>query len=144
MYNIIKSAHSYFAYVAFIAIVIALIIAVLSVIKSKPLTTSNLKTSMFAMIACHIQLLFGLYLYIVSPYGLKNLSGDTMKDSFARLLAVEHPFINIIAIVLITIGFNKAKKAMASGTSNKKILIYYGLGLVLLLSRVPWTQWLNS
>ncbi|MBK9564589.1 MAG: hypothetical protein IPO37_05230 [Saprospiraceae bacterium] len=142
MYNFLKSSHSYFAYVAFAAIIIALLIAIFSMINKKSYSGSNLKTAMFGMIACHIQLLFGLVLYFVSPYGFQNLSGETMKDSFSRLLAVEHPFVNILAIIIITIGFNKAKKAMASGTGNKAILIYYGIGLLLLLSRVPWSQWL--
>lgn len=143
MYSFIKIAHSYFAYIAFGAIIIALIIALLKLLNNKPYSGSNLKTAMFGMIATHIQLLLGLVLYFVSPYGIKNLSGDAMKDAFSRLLAVEHPFINIIAIIIITIGFNKAKKAMTSGTSHKKVLIFYSIGLILLLSRVPCAQWLG-
>ncbi|MEY3422756.1 MAG: hypothetical protein RIR48_3085 [Bacteroidota bacterium] len=143
MYNFLKTSHSYFAYVAFAAIIVALVLAILSLVKNKPFSGANLKTAMFGMIASHLQLVFGLVLYFVSPYGFKNLSGETMKDSLSRLLAVEHPFINILAIIIITIGFGKAKKAMSSGTSNKTVLIYYGIGFVLLLSRVPWSQWLG-
>ena len=143
MYSILKTTHSYFAYVAFAAIIIALLLAIASKLSNKPYSASNLKTAMFGMIASHLQLLIGLVLYFVSPNGFQNLSGATMKDSFSRLLAVEHPFINILAIVFITIGFNKAKKAMASGNANMKVVVFYGLGLLLLLSRVPWSQWLG-
>ncbi len=62
-------------------------------------------------------------------------------SSAARLLAVEHPFINIIAIVLITIGWSKHKKVMESAKKFKLIAIFYGLGLLCLLSRIPWGQW---
>jgi len=46
---------------------------------------------------------------------------------------------NIIAIILITIGHSQSKKL---DDGSKKILIYYTLGLVLLLSRIPWSTWL--
>lgn len=58
-----------------------------------------------------------------------------------RLLAVEHPFINIIALVLITIGWSRHKKLMESERKFKTISIFYGLGLLLILSRIPWGQW---
>jgi hypothetical protein len=56
---------------------------------------------------------------------------------------VEHPFINIVAIVLITIGWSKHKKVMGATAKFKKIAIFYGLGLLLILSRIPWGQWFS-
>lgn len=143
MYSIIKSAHSYFAWLAFAAIIIAVVIALSSILGKKPFSTANLKMALWGLIAGHIQLLVGLLLYFLSPNGFHNLSGATMKDSAARLLAVEHPFINILAIIVITIGYSKAKKAISLGTAGKTVLIYYGIGLVLILSRIPWSTWLN-
>jgi uncharacterized membrane protein YoaT (DUF817 family) len=60
----------------------------------------------------------------------------------ARLLALEHPTINILALVLITIGWSKHKKKMEATDKFKTIAVFYGLGLVLILSRIPWGQWL--
>ena len=67
-----------------------------------------------------------------------------MKDSTLRLYALEHPLINIIAIVLITIGWSKHKKATDSKSKFKKFAIFYTLGLVLILSRLPWKVWMPS
>ena len=64
-------------------------------------------------------------------------------NSAARLLAVEHPFINIIAVVFITVGWSKHKKVLEGKRKFKTITIFYGLGLILILSRIPWAQWLN-
>jgi hypothetical protein len=61
----------------------------------------------------------------------------------ARLLAVEHPFINIIAIVLITVSWSRHKKFVEGDKKFKSIAIFYGLGLLLILSRIPWGQWFN-
>jgi hypothetical protein len=46
-----------------------------------------------------------------------------------------------LAITLITIGWSKHKKATTSGAKFKCIAIFYGLGLLLILSRVPWSLW---
>jgi len=64
-----------------------------------------------------------------------------MKTASVRLYLVEHPLINIIAIVLITIGYSKHKKKLTSKTKFKKILIFYILCLVCLLSRIHWDVW---
>lgn len=143
MYSIIKTSHSHFAWIALIALFIVVIISGIAFFNKKNLTTAQLKITLMGMIAAHIQLQVGLVLYFISPYGVENLSGATMKDSFARLLAVEHPFVNIIALILITIGYSKGKNAFQSNSSAKPIFVYFGLGLILILSRIPWQVWLN-
>jgi hypothetical protein len=57
------------------------------------------------------------------------------------LTSLEHPLINIIAIVLITIGWSKHKKAANNDAKFQSIAIFYGIGLVLILSRIPWSLW---
>jgi hypothetical protein len=49
---------------------------------------------------------------------------------------------NIIAIALITIGWSKHKKLMTSESKFKTFLFFYGLGLLLILSRI-WKIWLR-
>ena len=137
MYGYIQPLHSYLAWLALGLIILSVVAAMLS--KSVFKDTYR-KIAKFGLITVHIQLLLGLTLYFISPMGFSNLSGETMKDSFTRLLAVEHPLMNIIAIILITIGHSQSKK-LEDG--SKKILIFYTLGLVLLLSRIPWSTWLG-
>jgi hypothetical protein len=138
MYEIIKTSHSHLAWLALGAIVLAILIAVLAVVGNKPFGKLEKMTAMFGMIGAHIQLLLGLILYFVSPYGLDNFSGANMKDPLSRLLMLEHPLTNIIAIVMITIGYRKAK----AGSTSKPVMIYFTIGLLLLLSRLPWSTWL--
>ena len=141
MYSVLKSSHSFFAWLVLIGLFIAVIFAAVSFMNKK--ASAQLKTyALVGLIMAHIQLLIGLILYFVSPWGLENMSGGTMKDSAARLLAVEHPLINIIAVVLITIGYSKSKKQLGSTAASKTIMIFYGLGLILILSRIPWHLWI--
>ena len=96
------------------------------------------------MIICHIQLLVGLIVYFVSEKGFQAFAIEgAMKNSDLRLTMLEHPLINIIALVLITIGWSKHKKEESNNGKFKKIAVFYTLGLVLILSRLPWSSWLN-
>ncbi len=142
MYSIIKTSHSHLAWVALVLLLIAVVISAASKFGNKPFTASSLKVALYGLIGAHVQLLLGVLLYLTSPHGLSNLSGATMKDPFGRLLAVEHPLINIIGIILITMGYVKAKKAMGTNKSSSMVLWYYGVALVLILSRIPWQNWL--
>ena len=103
------------------------------------------KLGLFFMISNHTQLLIGLVLYLVlSPFGLNAITGlgmaEVMKNAEYRQIAVEHITTNIIAIVLITIGYSKNKRTFGDVAKHRNALIFYGLGLLLLLSRIPWSK----
>lgn len=144
MYETILNLHSYLAYVVLAILFFAVANAIMGLVGNKMFTMGkDLRLSLFALILSHIQLLVGLVLYFVSPRGFKNIQelGMGGMDAVSRLVAVEHPFVNIIAIVLITIGWSKHKKVMEGNKKFKRIAIFYGLGLILFLSRMPWSQW---
>ena len=145
MYETILIVHSYLAYIVLLILFLAVGNAITGWVGNKMFTMEkDLRISLFALIFSHIQLLVGLLLYFISPNGLQAVQAFGMGglNSASRLLAVEHPFINIIAIVLITIGWSRHKKFMEGRKKFKSITIFYGLGLVLILSRVPWGQWM--
>ncbi|PIF00662.1 MAG: hypothetical protein CR994_04695 [Maribacter sp.] len=143
-YQWVLQLHSYLAYVALAVLFLAVANAIIGLVSKKMfLPQKDLRLSLFALILCHLQILIGLLLFFASPNGLNKIQRMGMggMDSASRLLAVEHPFINVIALALITIGWSRHKKFMAGDKKFKSIAIFYGLGLVLILSRIPWTQW---
>jgi hypothetical protein len=139
MYEFIQKFHSGWAYLALLALIIAVVNSLLGMNSKKEFTSKDRKIALFALIGTHTQLLIGFILYFVSPLGLAVIS--QMKDATLRLTAVEHPLINIIAIVFITIGWSKHKKATLNDAKFKSIAVFYGIGLVLILSRIPWSLW---
>ena len=141
MYEAIKPLHSYFAWAVLFVVAVSVILAGAAFISGQD--TSNRKVALYSMIAAHTQLILGLILFFVSPHGMGNLSAAAMKDPQARLLAVEHPLTNIIAIVLITLGYSRAKRSVSNNGANRSIFIFYGIGLLMLLSRIPWAAWLG-
>ena len=70
--------------------------------------------------------------------------GEAMKNSELRKVLVEHPLVGIIAITLITIGFSKHKKKTTDTDKFKTIAIFYVVALILILSRIPWSQWCSN
>ena len=144
MYNFIQKFHSGWAYLALLILVIAVVNSLIGMSSKKEFTLKDRKIALFALIAIHIQFLVGIILYIVSPNALQMIKAVGMGGltTESRLLALEHPLINIIAITLITIGWSKHKKLMIGESKFKTFSIFYGLGLVLILSRIPWKIWL--
>jgi len=126
-------------------LIIAVVNALIKTFGDKEYTAKDFRISLFTLIVSHLQLLIGLVLYFVSPrFDLwSELGGEVMKNSLARLYLVEHPLVNIIAVALITIGYSKHKKKLTSQFKLKTIAIYYSIALVLLLSRIPWSDWLS-
>lgn len=140
-----KELHSYWAYLVLIVLVITVINAIIGLSSKKEFNNKDLRLGLFTLIFSHIQLLIGLGWYFMSPiYKTMKVTGMgmMMKNSQTRLLAVEHPITMIVAIVLITIGWSKHKKQSNDTAKFKTFVIFYGIALLLILSRIPWSQWL--
>ena len=141
----LKTVHSYWAYLVLIILIVAVVNAIIGLTKKKDFTDKDLRLGLFGLIVSHIQLLIGLAWYFMSPYfnQLTNNTSEVMKSKELRLLALEHPLMMILAIVLITIGWSKHKRKIESASKFKMFAIFYGLGLLFILSRIPWTNWFN-
>lgn len=139
MYEILQKAHSGWAYLVLIALFIAVLNSIIGMNSKREFSPKDKRFALLGLIATHLQLVFGLILYFVSPLG--SASFGLMSDSALRLTSLEHPLVNLIAIALITIGWSKHKKVETNHSKFKSIAIFYGIGLLLILSRIPWTLW---
>lgn len=135
-----KFIHSYWAYIVLSVLIYNVVNAIIGLTQKKEFTHKDFRLGLFGLITTHIQLLLGFLVYFIG--GFQKGLGD-MKDAPVRLLALEHPLMMIIAIVLITIGWSKHKKQVKSESKFKTFAIFYGLGLLLILARIPWGNWFN-
>ena len=140
-----KTVHSILA--AFVLIALAMVVfnAIMSLKREEQFKAGDRKLGLIALIFSHTQFLIGLITYYISPWyeTVKNVGmGKAMKNAELRLLTVEHPLMMIIAIVLITIGWSKHKKVTDSKKKYKFFAIFYGIALLIVLSRIPWGQWI--
>ena len=134
-----KDIHSYWAYLTLAILIFAIVNAITGVVKKRTFTDKDLRIGLFTLIVSHIQLLIGLGWYFMSPW-YQSMKANGI-DASNRLLAVEHPILMILAIVLITIGWSKHKKKTQDIAKFKTFAIFYGIALLLILSRIPWNNW---
>ncbi|MEP7279299.1 MAG: hypothetical protein ABI813_11695 [Bacteroidota bacterium] len=128
---------------------IILILLVASIIKSyggwkqkKIFAPGDKKIWLFTLITAHITLLIGLYQWLFGRYGILVTSlppgVSVMKDKFYRFFWVEHPTGMILSILLITLGYGMAKKAVSDETKFRRAFWYFTIALLIILITVPW------
>ena len=128
---------------------VVLLLALLTVFGSlsgmtsgKTFTARNKKIALFFLISCDLQLLIGLALYFLGPWGIKNMQnmgmGAAMKDPVSRFFGVEHAIGMLIAIVLVHIGYSSAKKNVADSAKFKKLFWYTVCALLIMIITIPW------
>ena len=130
-YSFFKYFHSGLRFVVVLLVLLAIIQAFLGLLGKKSYSDGNRKLNLFAMISVHTQLLIGIVLYFLSPF--VQFTSETMKDASTRYWTVEHVSMMVIAIVLITIGHSRSKKAILPETKHKAIAIFYTLAFLIVL-----------
>ena len=145
MYSIIQPIHSYLAFAALFLLGFATINGILGSSSQKAFEAKDANINKFALIATHTMFLLGLILLFVSPVAQSAFADmkTAMKDSTVRAAIIEHPFVNIIAVILVTIGNARVKRAVGNGRKFKQTAIFFGIALLLILSRIPWGAWFD-
>ena len=146
MYESVLWLHSYLAYAVLVFLLLASLNAFMGLSAKRAFTPKDRQIAMIALVFSHVQFVLGLLLIFVSPAmeaAQAGGMGAVMKDSYLRLLLIEHPLVNLIALTIITIGWSKHKRALEDSRKFKNIAFLYGIGLLLLLSRIPYNQWFD-
>jgi uncharacterized membrane protein YqhA len=141
MYTGLLHLHNLLRWVILILLLVALFRHLAGMNNKRQVSAGDKKVDLFLMIAAHITLLVGLYQWFVGPWGLKLITENgmsvVMKNSAYRFFAIEHLTGMLIAIVLITIGRGKVKRAV-DYTAHKKAFWFFLLALIVILAAVPW------
>ena len=141
MYPLIKILDYYWSYIVLLVLIYAVFNALIGKIKGKDFESKDLRISLFGLIFSHFQLLIGLMLYLVSPWfnhWSKLSVVNLMSNSQIRFYLIEYPSLNIIAIVLITVGWSVHQKQRDPGKKFLRIAIFYGLALLITITRIHW------
>lgn len=98
------------------------------------------RSNLFFMITCDVQLLIGLVLFFGNNWldKFKGGMGAVMKDRIDRFFTVEHAGMMILAWVMVHIGRSLVKRAYSDRAKHKKMLIWFGLALLIILASIPW------
>jgi len=137
--QIVLILHSLVKWLVLLFGLLTLLNALGGVFKKRAYTESDNKSNLFFMISCDIQLLLGLILYFANGWftRLKDL-GNNMKEPYNRFFTMEHMSMMLIAWVLVHVGRAQVKKAGTDAAKHKKMLIFFGLAILLILASIPW------
>ncbi|GAB4487855.1 MAG: cytochrome B [Raineya sp.] len=143
IYVLTRNVHSWTRWLVLILALVVIFRAVSGWLGKKPFEKQDNILGASFVGSMHLQLLLGLLLYFFfSPMGLNAIStmgmGAVMKNAEMRYWAVEHISVMILAVILAQVGRSLSKKASTNLGKHKKSAIFYGLALVLVLSRIPW------
>ncbi|WP_207536352.1 cytochrome B [Desertivirga arenae] len=134
MYSAFLTTHSIIRFAVIIASVLSILLAFAGWFGNKEYTKGNKVLNLLALISAHLQLVVGLILYFISPIVNSAEFGAAMKNSSLRYWKVEHMAMMIIAIVLITVGYSKSKRALASVDKHRTIAIFYTIAVIVVLA----------
>ena len=129
--NILLLLHSITRYLVLIGLLGVILNSLVGMIQNKPFGKMEDKSSLWLFIFTHTQLLIGLILYFISPVVI--FSGASMKDSIARYWLVEHSFMMLVAIVLITLARITMKKLATDAAKHKRLFIFNALALLIIV-----------
>lgn len=132
--QILVKAHSGLRWLVLFALVAAIVNAVTNTSNNQPNKKNGI--ALIALISSHIQLVIGIVLLFLSEK--VSFESGWMKNAVTRFFGMEHVLMMIIAVVLITIGYSKSKKQRTLGAANKKIQLFYIIGLLVILAAIPW------
>ena len=98
----------------------------------------NMAATLF-IASVHLQVVLGLFLYVARGWA-SNLAkmGEVMGNTTQRFWTVEHFVGMLLAAVLIQIGRTKSKKATEAPRKHKLALIFFSIGMLLILAQIPW------
>ena len=140
MYSSLLVLHSWFRWLVLVCLIFAVCRAYLGWRSNKPFTKlDNFSRHATATIA-HIQFTFGLTLYFISPivsYFLHHF-GEAVHLREIRFFGLEHIIMMTSAITMITIGSIKAKRKNTDREKFRTMVIWYSIGLFLILASIPW------
>lgn len=146
MYPVLLIIHHTLSWMVLLAASWAIFRSLRGIILRKQWFTADKQASLFLMVTVDLQVLAGLLLYLFfSPLTrpvISNLS-LAMGDPTLRFFAVEHILVMLIALVLVHMGRNKARKAQFAARKHRISAFFYTLAVILILSRIPWDRFLK-
>lgn len=131
MHSSLLLTHSVIRYFVLFFLILFVVRAFQGWRNKSPYSSLDEKLGFWLFMLTHTQLILGIVLYFISPAVV--FSGESMKDATARYWLVEHGSMMIISIVLITLARITTKKIADSELKYKKLFIYNGIALLLIL-----------
>jgi hypothetical protein len=138
MHQSLLTAHSIFRWIVLIALLYSIYRAWQGQRKFLPFTKTDNSLRHWTATIAHIQLLIGIILYTQSPVAKAMMSEIKNGWSDPVFFGLVHISLMLLAIIFITIGSAKAKRAALDTDKFKIMLTYFSIGLCIIFIAIPW------
>ena len=144
MYTGLLHLHHWMPFLWLLLILVVLVQNFLVWKSDREFTASLKRQNIITIVLTHIQVTVGLVMLIGFNMDMFSDMGTLMGDAAMRFKYVEHPTTMLLGAVLITIGNAKSKRQEAAKNKAKKVVIWFGIGLLLIALRFPWEAFLQG
>jgi uncharacterized membrane protein len=132
MHSFLIDLHSIWRYIILVLLYVVLFKSLVGWIKKQGFEKIDIVLSRLLLISVHFQFLFGLVLYFLSD--LVQFNENTMKNETIRYWTVEHIFMMLLSIILITLGYLKSKKDIDSEKRHKILFLYTFISTIIIFT----------
>lgn len=140
IYSTLLPLHSLVRWLVLISLIVAIFMAFRGWLLKKEFSKFDNSVRHWTATIAHIQLLIGLWLYLISPitdYFLHHFK-EAVHLREIRFFGMEHSLMMLIAIVIITIGSAKARRKPTDTEKFRTMAIWFSVGLLIILTSIPW------
>lgn len=136
LYPILVTLHSILRWILILAGLFAIIRAITGLSFKRGYMEVDNRAGLWFNMLLDIQVLLGIILFFFKFPGL-NI-GAAMSDPVQRFFAVEHVTKMIVAVIVAHVARSMAKKASQPASKHRRILIGFGLAILIVLAAIPW------
>jgi hypothetical protein len=144
MYTGLLHLHHWMPFLWLLLILVVLVQNFLVWKSDREFTASLKRQNTITIVLTHIQVTVGLVMLIGFNMDMFSDMGTLMGDAAMRFKYVEHPTTMLLGAVLITIGNAKSKRQETAKNKAKTVVIWFGIGLLLIALRFPWEAFLQG
>lgn len=129
----------YWEYIVIISTIVVVINSLLGVFSDKSFQNFDIRITLFSLIFNYIFLIIGLFIFLSNALLLFWYSDNKLiLDQNNFLFYISPHLLNLIAVLILTIGWSLHKKSNISLKKFLRILGFYFLGLLILVGKFFW------
>lgn len=140
MYSILLFTHSCLRWVVLIVLIYSIYRFSIGIIYIRSFNKTDHLFSQLTDKLVQLQLVIGIVLYIVSPLlsGFWKQEEKFSEYTDQQFFGIIHTLLMFIAVALISIGISVSKRELSDHLKFRKLIIFFGLALGIILLAIPW------
>ena len=137
--EILKHTHSGLRWLFLLIIIFAIVNAIRKWKSGEKFGAKDKLLSIFTIALTHTMGILGIILLFITDK--IQFTEGFMKNDMYRFYLTQHAFGMVLAIILITIGYSKVKKAAKDRAKFRKTAVWFTISLLIVLISIPWPFW---